>query len=312
MQQHSLRTAPHPAKLGYWQLAEKPRPEGERASPVLGLLTFNRARWAAATIRLIPETAGIGLLRHFYVLMPEEGRLEVNHNDAASALEPGDFVLLDGARPSVITFSPSRTLCVGIPASMLAAHLPEATLIVGIPIRGIRGAGYVASTLIRTVAAALESGLPKDAGYRIAASVLELVATSFLTEEIVGSHGITQAELRRLRAKRLTEVHLQDPRLSPTFIAQTMRVSTRYLRMLFEGQGEPLSRYIQRRRLESCAARLRADTGQRITLTDLAFSYGFSSMAHFSRLFRARFGMTAREYRAIACSETRTEPTLTA
>ena len=52
------------------------------------------------------------------------------------------------------------------------------------------------------------------------------------------------------------------------------------------------------RRVERCADDLR-DPGQaHRPITDICFSWGFNSTSHFSRLFKERFGVTPRGYRA--------------
>jgi len=58
------------------------------------------------------------------------------------------------------------------------------------------------------------------------------------------------------------------------------------------------SRYVWMRRVERCADDLR-DPGQaHRPITDICFSWGFNSTSHFSRLFKERFGVTPRGYRA--------------
>jgi AraC-like DNA-binding protein len=311
MQRYSTRTLPRADKVAYWQalhrqlsrvLNVKPISSGsfeaECISSELGSLSLRHLFSAPARLEVTPETASLGGSRQFFLLMPVESSLRVRHNDIDDRVEPGDFFLIDTSLPSVVEFAThNQTISLGIPAKTLASHLPGAKLLAGIPIRGNRGIGYVASNMLRTIAAQLEHGLPPEAGSRLAHSLLEVIATSYLTGELVGKHGITRSQVRRLRAKRVIEAHLHDPRLSPAFIADVMQISARYLRMLFEEEGESVTRYVQRRRLEKCAEQLRASAAGHITLTDIAFSHGFSSMAHFSRLFREHFGMPAREYR---------------
>jgi AraC-like DNA-binding protein len=56
--------------------------------------------------------------------------------------------------------------------------------------------------------------------------------------------------------------------------------------------------HIRRRRLERCRAEL-ADplhAGERVT--EIALRWGFNDMPHFSRVFRAAFGASPRDYRS--------------
>jgi AraC-like DNA-binding protein len=67
--------------------------------------------------------------------------------------------------------------------------------------------------------------------------------------------------------------------------------------MVFTAEGEGIAEYIRRRRLEECASQLRNAVWQGRSITDTAFAWGFSSMAHFTRAFKERFAVTPTEYR---------------
>jgi AraC-like DNA-binding protein len=67
-----------------------------------------------------------------------------------------------------------------------------------------------------------------------------------------------------------------------------MGCTKRYLHMLFSDKGMTVSDYIWRARLLHCRQELETQPGK--TITDVAFSWGFSSSSHFSRVFRKHFG----------------------
>ena len=54
-------------------------------------------------------------------------------------------------------------------------------------------------------------------------------------------------------------------------------------------RGTTVSDYIWQARLQNCRQELEAHAGT--TITDVAFSWGFSSSSHFSRVFRKYFGV---------------------
>ena len=94
--------------------------------------------------------------------------------------------------------------------------------------------------------------------------------------------------------KRFIEQYIGDALLSPEQIAAHFYCSKRTLHRAFAIDGESMERYIWRRRIECCAQELSSvDT---LSLTDLAYSYGFNSSTHFSRLFKTRYGMTPTEF----------------
>ena len=69
---------------------------------------------------------------------------------------------------------------------------------------------------------------------------------------------------------------------------------------MFAPGGEKMSVYILRRRLEECARQIGNPSWNAHTLTEIAFSWGFNSAAHFSRTFLEKYGMPPREYRRMA------------
>ncbi|MFT6958204.1 MAG: AraC family transcriptional activator of tynA and feaB, partial [Halieaceae bacterium] len=73
----------------------------------------------------------------------------------------------------------------------------------------------------------------------------------------------------------------------------------RYLHMLFADEGESVSRYIQRLRLEACAAALRDLAFADYSASEIAYHFGFNDASHFSRVFKALFGEAPARYRKL-------------
>ncbi|MDA8033256.1 MAG: helix-turn-helix domain-containing protein [Actinomycetota bacterium] len=93
------------------------------------------------------------------------------------------------------------------------------------------------------------------------------------------------------------ERHLDQAGLTPATIAAHHHVSLRYLYRLFEAEGVGVCEWIRARRLERCRQDL-SDPSLRSTSTArIATRWGFGSPAHFSRVFRARYGLSPAAYR---------------
>jgi acetamidase/formamidase len=69
------------------------------------------------------------------------------------------------------------------------------------------------------------------------------------------------------------------------------------LQKLFEGVGDSFTHYVRERRLQRTAADLASPGQTALTVSEIAFRCGFNDAAHFSRMFRARFGMAPRDFR---------------
>ena len=87
-----------------------------------------------------------------------------------------------------------------------------------------------------------------------------------------------------------------DGDLSVGALAGRADMSTYHFVRVFRKQmGETLARYVTRRRLELAAALLLGDDG--IPVSEVAYRCGFASPNVFCRNFKARFGITAQQYR---------------
>lgn len=94
------------------------------------------------------------------------------------------------------------------------------------------------------------------------------------------------------------EQHLADPALDIGHIATALSCSKRQLHKAFADADESLARTIQRKRLEACMRDLRSPLHAQRTVTDIALSWGFNNMAHFSKVFHAHAGTPPSAYRA--------------
>ena len=98
----------------------------------------------------------------------------------------------------------------------------------------------------------------------------------------------------RIRATRAIERRLLDPTLTPAQIAAATGASRSTLYRAFADHGG-VQRRIQALRLERARDVLRRRVGGRPKVSEVAYQHGFASEAHFSRVFRSRFGHSPGE-----------------
>ncbi len=104
----------------------------------------------------------------------------------------------------------------------------------------------------------------------------------------------------RLSALAYIDRHLRDPRLSVAEVARGMGISERHLSRIFSESGTGIARAILERRLD-LARRMLGQPGSP-SAGEVAMHCGFSSQAHFTRVFRERFEETPAQFRAAAAS----------
>ncbi|MGW4642556.1 helix-turn-helix domain-containing protein [Sphaerisporangium sp. NPDC004334] len=108
-----------------------------------------------------------------------------------------------------------------------------------------------------------------------------------------------QTRQRALLAQihRFTQDRLPDPHLTADLIAAAHQISTRHLYQLFQGEGMTVAAWIRHTRLERCRHDLADPALRGRPIHSIATRWGFLDGAHFSRVFRAAYGMSPNDYR---------------
>ncbi|GAB2893847.1 hypothetical protein GCM10027093_31670 [Paraburkholderia jirisanensis] len=103
------------------------------------------------------------------------------------------------------------------------------------------------------------------------------------------------SEATLFRAKRYIERNLRNADLNAAAIASAVWTSHVHLNRLFRTDGTTLMRYVWDRRLEVAAQLISISGESRLKVHEIALRCGFSTHAHFSRVFKKRYGVSPRE-----------------
>ena len=264
----------------------------------LGALTVAKTFSAAATIEQTDRHIAQTHDRRAFLLLPTQGRLACTHYGHDADLGEGDFMLSDSFAPARTAFAgPNRAFVVSMPYEVLTLHIPDPERIFGRPMSGNVGFGQMVSAMLRALWTQVEAGLPNHVAMGVAKNFLDLVATAYALDRADDVPESCVASARRAQIKRFIERHLRDADLTANAVAAGLGLSSRYIRMVFTSEGETVSDYIMRRRLEECARQLTNALWQGRSITETAFEWGFSSMPHFTRAFKERFTVTPSDYR---------------
>lgn len=210
-----------------------------------------------------------------------------------------DVVYASPDDPASLLFSSSfRAFVVRVPRAAMNARLLSPVSLRAGRLSGDTGIGHVFSGFLVSVAESMES--------LSAAEIrpLELALTEFLVASLAGHEhkggfaGLTPSQAAIFsRVCRYVETNLGDPDLSINTLATEERVSPRYVQKLFEAAGQSFSSYLRARRLERCRAELVDPLHEKTSVSDICFRWGFNDPAHFSRVFRERYGASPRTFR---------------
>jgi AraC-like DNA-binding protein len=237
-------------------------------------------------------TAGTAAEGKFKVGLQLEGQGVIEQGDQSAVLEPGDMALYDTSLPYRLEFPEDcRLLVLMFDHSVLdlppnaAAHLRAQRVGPENPVHAM-----VTSFLVSV--AENMTALTGMTGQRLGNSALDLLTASF-NHELDGQVASSRYEQDRMRANvhDFIEAHLADPKLDPTMIARAHFMSTRRLHQIFHDEGTTVSTWIRTRRLERCRRALEDPANAQVPVARIAERWGFTDSAHFSRVFKAAYGM---------------------
>jgi transcriptional regulator GlxA family with amidase domain len=154
------------------------------------------------------------------------------------------------------------------------------------------------SSLVVHLRDGLDDHAPADL-VRLSAALTDLLVVGLAglvdRPSAVPPEGHRRALLWRVQA--FVEARLGDPALSPTVVAAANHVSVRYLHSLFESEEATVAGWIRKRRLERCRRDLLDPALHSWSVRAIGARWGLIDAQHFSRIFRATYGLPPAEYR---------------
>lgn len=231
--------------------------------------------------------------RYAMLIMQLSGRSMVTQGSNELALSTGEFGIIDSFRPFVSRFQG--------PTTQLIAYLPAAevmtlstTLARPYRVSGRDGMGALARSTLLAIARSADQLNDDDAVH--ARQMLTGVVRRMVDRDRWASIRTEQA-LPDSRIRAFIDARLADPDLSPALIATGCGISLRRLHRAFGDTQWSVCAWIRHRRLEQCRRDLLDPLQNRLSITQIAFRWGFNDAAHFSRSFREAYRQSPRDLR---------------
>jgi len=231
--------------------------------------------------------AGPGEHPFVKILFQTYGVSHFEQNGSHFDLMPGDCLVYDVSCPHTIV-SPSLTRheVVIVPTELLQERGFHQAKIPACKVSARTGTGRIAHDFMHVTFGEAPKLSPQTA-HGVADTLIDLLLLPLreagATFDRAGPGALYE------RAQAFIHDHLRDPDLSIDQISMALGCTKRYLHMVFSDRGITVSEYIWRARLLNCRQELEIPGNK--TITDVAFSWGFSSSSHFSRIFRKYFGI---------------------
>ena len=233
----------------------------------------------------------------FLIEVPLRGSGTLVQLEHEAVVRPGDFALCDNARPFRYRFQSSfDEVVIEIPRTSLLARNARLDRMTPLVVSGESDMGRLIGPLLHRLGEIPELGGSPVAA-QLGSSLVDLVATAL--GDRMGAAARVPDRVRYLaQARAFIRDHMADTDISPARAAHAIGISPRYLHALFHDDGCSVSKWIFQCRLDRARVLLLDTTRKDSTITEIAHEVGFKDLAHFSRAFKAEFGVMPSSFRA--------------
>jgi AraC family transcriptional regulator, positive regulator of tynA and feaB len=242
-----------------------------------------------------PLDPAVSTTRSVSITLQLKGVSTVEQYGRVMTLTPGTWGISDAPMPCVSSHpAGAEQMFFLVPSDQVRLGF-DVRFIIG---RVFSGSGSMSVLMWQTIASLFDEMPILDP--RRAADLADVVARLFhlvMHKEMGQPRSLSVHEETRERICAYVENRLRDPRLTLDLMATDMNCTKRYLHMIFAGQPHTINEYIWARRLERCKVDFGNPALKGLSITEIAMSWGFSNLSHFSRAFRERFGITPRAAR---------------
>ncbi len=208
-------------------------------------------------------------------------------------VEEGEFVLLDNTQPYEVRLdAPHKMIDLIMPSAWLERWLPDPSCFVERSFSASSNWGLPLGTYLSTLVRELhQAALPRAVLADQAGALLALAVgyqPSFKTRH--------KAKLVQ-RVLRLIEERYSEPEFAPQHAAKSLGISRRYLHTLLADAGTTFTAALNRARMERACALLADRRFAQTQIAEISWRCGYLDPGYFARVFRARFGVSPREWR---------------
>jgi AraC-like DNA-binding protein len=279
------------------QFAEPDRFSGDLSIWQIGDVSLSRNASAALTYRRLRRHLSAEREEQFLVTAPTRSEVVFTQGGSELRCRPGGFFLERSHEPYEFSHSePAEMWVVKIDAKALAGRIRSPDRFCSVQFDARNGAGGLFTDTLNLIPARYDT-MSDGARSMVGRHLIDLLVLAIeadgrtLTE---GSSTVREAHLGRI--ENFARRNLSRPDLDPDMIARACGISTRYLHKLFRDTDQTVGEWIRSQRLDACHGQLR-DPANRLTVAEIAYRFGFSDHAQFSRAFRSHFGMSPKELR---------------
>ena len=271
---------------------------GSVAQSMIGPVSCTQVDSCAQRVFRTPSRIARASQDFVLVALGNSGVNGVFQDGREAVVSAGQFVIYDTTRPYELRFDDgfSQTIF-QVPRKLLHQRVGSFDTLTATTFSGDRPLERLAYEFLLSMSKTIEE-VDAATATRLLDQALDLIAMAFADRMRQHSSDLSFHRSALLyRLKNYILAHLRDPELSMPGVAAAIGISPRYASDLMAAEQTSFRTYVQMQRLERCKRDLSDPTQAARHISDIAFAWGFNDLAHFSRIFKQKFGASPREWR---------------
>ena len=273
---------------------------GEVSKLSQGNLSMANLRTNAGLIKRDRPNADHDNDQHCFLVSQRSGYCQITQNGQVIHLTPGDMLLMDSIGSIEISpFGLIEHASLSLSRNAVCKQLGGGSKTFG-KISSSKACGRMLHVLMDQLCReGLDSQHSIDEGEAVQSAIVSLLGSAFEVDDAVADGRVAlQGNNLRSYVQKVIDESLTQPGLSPVGLASRLNISVRHLYRLFEEQDDSVCRYIQRARLKRSADDLTNPFLKSESITSIAYKWGFTDSAHFSRSFKKQFDVCPKDFRS--------------
>jgi AraC-like DNA-binding protein len=270
---------------------------GELVSWQLGDVSISRLQSQPLQYRRLPKHLLPERKEEFLVTIPTRSELQFSQCGREVRCNPGGFILERSDEPYIFSHADTADMWVlKVDASALGARIRQPDRFCSYQFDATNGASALFVDMLHLIPRRY-GVMNEQVCETVGRQLMDLLALALESDErTLTSHSSAVRASHLTRIDAFLRRHLHDPDLDPHKVANGCGISVRYLHELLRDTNQTLGQWIRDQRLAAAREKL-GSAGDKESIAQIAYRFGFSDHAQFSRAFRAQFGLSPRDYR---------------